>query len=69
MSKIVIKLPVVSKRLVSGFDAFWAMTLKQWKNTPLKERNFLKRIGLDPNKKTSHEAYIALKCTPPQQNN
>ena len=56
-------------RLVSGFDAFWIITLERWKKTPAKERNFLKRIGLEPNKETSYEAYIAIKSTPPQQLN
>jgi len=49
------------------FDDFWKATLETWKKTPLKERNFLKRIGLEPNKETSQEAYNAIKSSEPQQ--
>jgi len=54
---------------LNGFDSFWKKTLEDWKKTPIKERNFLKRIGLEPNKETSYQAYKAMKSTPPRQLN
>jgi hypothetical protein len=48
-------------------NQFWSQTLASWKALPIKERNFRKSIGCEPNEEVSRRVFKTLRIIPASQ--